>query len=44
MKKIFIVLLLLIITTTLSLAQTIEKNSLYTVVYSESYQQPLTLT
>ena len=44
MKKIFIVLLLLIITTTLSLAQTIEKNSLYTVVYSESHQQPLTLT
>ena len=44
MKKILNVLLLTLITSQLSYSQRIVQNDLYTVVYSESYQQPLTLT
>jgi hypothetical protein len=44
MKKILNVLLLTLITVSLSYSQRIEQNDLYTVVYSESYQQPLYLT
>lgn len=44
MKKILNVLLIIIITSSLSYSQRIVQNDLYTVVYSESYQQPLSLT
>ena len=44
MKKILNVLLLILITSSLSYSQRIVQNDLYTVVYSESYQQPLSLT
>jgi len=43
MKKILNVLLLTLITSSLSYSQRIVQNDLYTVVYSESYQQPLCL-
>jgi len=44
MKKIINILLLTLITSSLSYSQRVIQNDLYTVVYSESYQQPLTLT
>lgn len=43
MKKTLHVLLLTLITSSLSYSQRIIENDLYTVVYSESYQQPLCL-
>ena len=43
MKKILNFLLLTLITSSLSYSQRIIENDLYTVVYSESYQQPLCL-
>jgi len=43
-KKILNVLLFTLITSSLSYSQRIVQNDLYMVVYSESYQQPLSLT
>ena len=44
MKKIILILVLFLFSNTITNAQIIEKNSIYKVVYSETYQQPISLS